>query len=413
MPDPPGRPGKHVAFETARLALSRLPVGPDGPGRAAGVRHATEICARALAVERVSFWSFSPARDAISCEDLFLLSSGQHEPGEAPLRVEDFPAYFAAMGSRKAIVAHDARTDPATRELAEPYLRPRGITSMLDAPVFLAGEVIGVVCHEHVGEARTWSQSEIDFASSVADMISIVLEQSQRLAVEGELRALAARHADRARLEALGRLARGVAHDFRNVLHALRMGLEVQRRQGALSAEAQRELLASLEVGEHLAGELTLAPHAPDAERCCPDTVAAELTPLLRRMVQGQATLALELGAPGVSAPLSPTHVEQVLLNLVVNAGEAVAASGKGAGQIVVSTRPEAGGVALEVHDEGVGMSEELLAHAREPYVSGRPDGSGLGLATVDALVAQAGGTLDLQSAPGAGTTARVVLPGC
>src|SRR6185436_15187741 len=112
---------------------------------------------------------------------------------------------------RRVIVANDARQAPETRELTESYLRPLGITSMLDAPVFRDGEVVGVVCFEHVGSPRAWSDAESTFASSVADMLGMLLEQTARRAAEAELRDRVADESDRYRHALIGQIALGVA----------------------------------------------------------------------------------------------------------------------------------------------------------------------------------------------------------
>ena len=74
----------------------------------------------------------------------------------------------------------DVLTNPATSGLAETYLKPLGISSMLDAPVWVGGKVIGVLCHEHTGPSRDWSAEEVDFVSALAAMVSLALEESSR-----------------------------------------------------------------------------------------------------------------------------------------------------------------------------------------------------------------------------------------
>ncbi len=97
------------------------------------------------------------------------------------------PAYFAALESLRTVAAFDALDDPRTRELAG-YLRPRGITTLLDAPLYLAGVVGGAVCHEHVGPVRRWSAEEQAFAGSVGDLVSLAMEADRRIRAERALR---------------------------------------------------------------------------------------------------------------------------------------------------------------------------------------------------------------------------------
>jgi PAS domain S-box-containing protein len=121
---------------------------------------------------------------------LYLRERSGSDPSAQGTRVvlRDCPAYHAALEKKEPIVAHHAPTHPATSELAESYLRPLGITSMLDVPVWWHGQVVGVLCHEHVGEPREWTAEEIDFASSLATMVSLSIEAAQRARSEKALR---------------------------------------------------------------------------------------------------------------------------------------------------------------------------------------------------------------------------------
>lgn len=147
-----------------------------------------KICSRASAtmdVARVSYWSLTDNGKAIVCE---LLHGDNGKSRGARLGVNNAPEYFAALDAKRPIVADDVAAHPATRDLLASYLTPLGITSMLDAPVWVRGQVVGVLCHEHVGPARRWSAEEIDFASALAAMVSLALEESQRARSEHLLR---------------------------------------------------------------------------------------------------------------------------------------------------------------------------------------------------------------------------------
>src|SRR4051794_794392 len=95
----------------------------------------TEAASAVLEVGRVSIWALVDhevdAQERIVCKDLYLRAEGLHATF-APIHREDFPAYFDALNERRTIAAHDAQCDPRTAEFAEPYLKPLGITSMLD-----------------------------------------------------------------------------------------------------------------------------------------------------------------------------------------------------------------------------------------------------------------------------------------
>jgi diguanylate cyclase (GGDEF)-like protein/PAS domain S-box-containing protein len=137
----------------------------------------TETAAEVLGVERASVWRLVDGGGAIECIDLYERSKKRHTAG-VRIRAADVPRYFEALQRERAIRAHDARTDPRTSEFRAGYLQPLGIKSMLDAPVFLRGKMVGVVCHEHTGKLRRWKLHEELLAGSFADFVAVVLETS-------------------------------------------------------------------------------------------------------------------------------------------------------------------------------------------------------------------------------------------
>ena len=162
----------------------------------------TETAADVLEVERASVWRLIDGGAAIECIDLYERSGKQHSAG---LRISaaDVPSYFAALQRERTIRAHNARTDPRTSEFRAAYLEPLGITSMLDAPVFSRGKMVGVVCHEHTGKPRRWKLHEELLAGSFADFVAVVLEtaasQEAQVALRVERDALESKIAERTR----------------------------------------------------------------------------------------------------------------------------------------------------------------------------------------------------------------------
>lgn len=152
----------------------------------AALKKITEVDAQALQVERVSIWLFNADRSEIVCADL-CLATDHHESGST-LRAADFPRYFEALHQKRTVAADDAQADSDTSEFTEVYLKPLGITSMLDVPIWHDGDVVGVVCHEHTGPRRTWTLEERDFAASVAEVVARALEASERRRAEEALR---------------------------------------------------------------------------------------------------------------------------------------------------------------------------------------------------------------------------------
>jgi len=152
------------------------------------LREVAEAAARTMDIERVNVWLFDDERTSMRCIEHFELSTGEHSEGGTELAAADYPIYFRALAEERTIVAHDARGDPRTREFAVGYLDVHGITSMLDAPLRSGGEVVGIICHEHVGAPRTWSTEEQSLAGSLADFASLVLETVERREAEGAAR---------------------------------------------------------------------------------------------------------------------------------------------------------------------------------------------------------------------------------
>jgi PAS domain S-box-containing protein len=231
-----------------------------------------------------------------------------------------------------------------------------------------------------------------------------------------------------AKMDAVGRLAGGVAHDFNNMLGAILGYTELvmdacppgdpmqanlkQIELAALrSADLTRQLLA-------FARKQTIAPRVIDLNV----TVEAMLK-LLRRLIGENLELIWKPCTAAVWVRMDPAQLDQILANLCVNARDAIA----GGGTITIETktavveRPVPGRVyiapgayvLLAVQDTGCGMDEETVAHIFEPFFTTKPrgEGTGLGLATVYGAVKQNHGYIDVASAPGRGTTFTVYLP--
>lgn len=152
------------------------------------IHKATELSSKALHVERVSIWLFNTELTLLTCADLYLSESNKHESG-ATLREEDYPEYFKTIRCGEILVIDHAQENPSTNELNNNYLIPLNIYSMLDLPIIHDGKLLGVICHETVGEVRAWKQDEQDFAGSLINAISLSLEIKKRRIIQEELNA--------------------------------------------------------------------------------------------------------------------------------------------------------------------------------------------------------------------------------
>lgn len=142
------------------------------------LRRIDEAAAFALDVARVSVWFLDDARSKITCADLFVKDTREHASG-VELFAKDFGPYFSALATERTIAAHDAHKDPRTSCFSESYLGPLGINSMLDVPIWVEGKMAGVVCHEHVGPARTWNSDEETFAYLMSNFVALALERNR------------------------------------------------------------------------------------------------------------------------------------------------------------------------------------------------------------------------------------------
>jgi diguanylate cyclase (GGDEF)-like protein/PAS domain S-box-containing protein len=151
------------------------------------IHQITETATQILNVERSSVWRLVDEGAAIECIDLYERSSGRHSSGNRIPRAEA-PRYFEALQQERTLRADDAWEDPRTSEFRAAYLEPLGITSMLDAPIFVRGSMMGVVCQEHTGGPRLWTFSEELLAGTFADFVALVLETVSWHQAEKELR---------------------------------------------------------------------------------------------------------------------------------------------------------------------------------------------------------------------------------
>jgi PAS domain S-box-containing protein len=190
-----------VAQSDALTTLTERYTDPDDPFDDR-LRSILEIAGHALQVERLSMWRFDGERATIRCAGLYRRTGDAYQSG-AILRRRDTPDYFEALERERVIAADDARTDPRTREFLHGYLVPHDIGAMLDVPLRHDNATVGVLCAEHVGQARTWTVDERNFAVSVANLIVVAIAEEERRNALARL----------AESEARARLIVDTAHD--------------------------------------------------------------------------------------------------------------------------------------------------------------------------------------------------------
>ena len=418
----PGSSGdvRSAEFEEARLELARLHAGGGQSLREVWIKLA-EIASQALSVERVGCWILVDEGRALRCRYLSQQSDHQLFQG-AVLRRQDFPTYFTAMSEHRSIVADDALRSSLTSELHDAYLEPLGITSMLDAPIYVEGRVVGVVCHEHMGDPRTWSEAECAFAGTVADNIARLYGEHERHHAETVLAAYQRHLMELSRMEAVGRMAAGIAHDFRGIIGAALGFAELIRRVPELPTQADKHaqrIVEALERGRKLTQQvMSFGKDDPVSPRVLnPAAVVTNLAKMLTTLLGRDVQLDLRLEQRTSRIFMDQTQLERALLNLVLNARDAMPNGGEltvalADTQIDDDEGDRATFVTIGISDTGCGMDADTRGNATRPFFTTKGEnGTGLGLAIVDQIVTRAGGHVGIESEPGRGTTVRMFLP--
>jgi signal transduction histidine kinase/CheY-like chemotaxis protein len=216
------------------------------------------------------------------------------------------------------------------------------------------------------------------------------------------------------RMEAVGRLAGGIAHDFNNLLTVVLANTSLlidQRRLDPFTLDALEEVRGAGERGAELVRQLLafgrrqrLAPAEVDL-----NLVVQDVRPLLARLLTEQIALQVELHPEPLVVLVDRGQIEQVLVNLVTNARDAMPRGG----HLRLRTSACGARAQLAVIDDGTGMDDSTRQRAFEPFFTtkGFGRGAGLGLATVHGIVEQSGGTIEVSSRPGQGSCFTVNLP--
>lgn len=397
-------------LELARLQIVQLRLEDFDDLKRAMVS-ACRVSALTLGVERVGIWSLSEDQGALRRAVLYDQRTAETQiDRDWTLPLSAWPAYRAAIRSRRVVAADDAPNDPRTCELARDYLAPNGVSSMLDAPLFVRGDVWGVVCHEHTGVARVWSAREIDFAVSVADMLSAMLEQAMRVALEERLRESEAELARVREAEAVVKTAAAIGHDINTLLQAIsgRAEMASRRQQPGEAADMLADIMADCQRAARVVQQLRELdqPTLSIGVEADLSFVIDDLRPTLTALLGSSHQLETDL-CEQARVTARRGDIERVVINLVVNAKEAM----PDGGLVVLRVLGSQARVLLEVSDAGKGIAPDQAARVFEPYFTTK-DGrnSGLGLFAVQTIARRTGGVASIESSD-SGTTVRVSWP--
>jgi len=533
-----------------RLMMGGTLFGGDLDGALAEI---TAAGAELVQTERVSVWWYEDEDRLLRCRDAYQRSTGAHTHGET-LCSADFPTYTASHRQGQPVAASDVYGDPRTCEIPASYWQAHNVRALVDAPIWLHGQLGGVLSFEHVGGPRSWTSGDERLATTLGTLVSLCVESAARRRGEtaltesegryrmlfelsndgtgllhegrfvecnarlaelfgcpreqivgaalpdfappqqpdgGESREQArmyvaaaldhqpqlfewrCRRADgqtrdaeislarvdlgdrphvlilarditerkgleeqlrqSQKMEAVGQLAGGVAHDFNNILTAILGNVELVRgdienhyplaihlidglRQIQRSAERAAALTRQL-----LAFSRRQVVH-PEVINL--NATLRELEKMLSRLLTENIALEQVLAPNLHNVRADAGQLTQVIINLVVNARDAMPNGGTltiRTGNVTldeayVDTQTEAHvgeHVVLTVSDTGCGMDAATLSRIFEPFFTTKPvgQGTGLGLSTVYGIIKQAGGHVTVYSEPGHGATFRVYLP--
>ncbi|NHC35527.1 sensor domain-containing diguanylate cyclase [Scytonema millei] len=145
----------------------------------ARLREITAAAADTLEVEYASVWVYSPGGRKLQCAALYQCSTAGYTTG-MEWQASDYPAYFKALRQERALATADVRTEPKTKKMAERFLAKLGIGAMVNAPIYLNGRIVGIVCHGHKKTSRHWLIEEQNFTASIANLVALALSAWER-----------------------------------------------------------------------------------------------------------------------------------------------------------------------------------------------------------------------------------------
>jgi signal transduction histidine kinase/CheY-like chemotaxis protein len=335
-----------------------------------------------------------------------------------------------AIRERRTVAVDDVAADPLMTPWRDGALL-RGYRSLVTVPIVVADRVFGVFV-VYSTERRIFHGEALSLLERLAHDMAFALEvmerQARHLETEQALREREEQLRQAQKMEAIGRLAGGVAHDFNNLLMAISGYAEL-----ALSAkteESRRERIEEIAIAAERAAALTRQLLAFSRKQVLQprvvnlNSVVAEIEKMLVRLIGENVELFVRLASALHNVRVDPGQMEQVLVNLAVNARDAMPDGGRLVIQTANVEVHEGDGTAgdelrpgpcvvLTVTDSGHGMTEDVLDHIFEPFFTTKDSGrgTGLGLSMVYGIVKQSGGAITVESLPGDGCTFRVYLP--
>jgi two-component system, cell cycle sensor histidine kinase and response regulator CckA len=391
------------------------------------------LASKTLEADRCGVWLMNTEGSSCMCK-MLVVDGKKIEPDAEPFLIADYPQFMATLSNEKTIVADKVGNDSRLKELrSRNYLSSRNIQSMLISSIKEHGQFIGWVVFSQLRSVREWHLDEINFAASIADITGLTIGTTTQKQVAKEKEALTSRLRRAEKMEALGTLAGGVAHDLNNILSGIVSYPELLLLQLPEDSKLRKPVNTILTSGKRAAAIvedlLTMARRGVatmdvvNLNRIVEDYLnSPEYSELVSYHTHVNIKSRLEPGLLNILG--SPVHLSKTLMNLVSNGLEAIPAKG----HVTISTencyidRPikgydvveEGDYVALTVKDTGSGISSEDFSRIFEPFYTRKKmgrSGTGLGMAVVWGTVKDHQGYIDFESHEDRGSRFTLYFP--
>lgn len=430
-------------------------------------RAVTASMAEVIGVDRVDLWLRVKDQHKFRAEDIYQSAKEGHASGAYSCVSPNDP-YLGLLDEGRVILSSDVQSD-------ERFTGIRGdigadACSVMAAPVRLSGRLEGWLMAVQSLSRRHWLADEMRFVAEMADQCSsalsnnertlaeealrkahaelemrvqertealsvkndeLVREINERLRMEDEQRKLQDKMLQTQKLESLGLMAGGIAHDFNNILMAVLGNVELARLETPPDSPIY-EYLQDIDKASSRAAELArqMLIYSGRGHACIQgvnlNDMVMDMTSMLKVSLGRKVHLVFELDTRGAFVEGDLTQLRQILMNLVINASEAIANQ---EGTITLRTGvrrydksmfstmwlkeelPEGNYCFLDVIDDGCGMDEATVKRIFDPFFTTKFTGRGLGLAAVLGIIKGHHGAIDVISLPGKGTHFRVILP--
>jgi len=352
-------------------------------------------------------------------------------PGTAPqidalqdLSFDTIPWWSRQLRARQIIHVPDVQKLGPESAAEKAILGEQAIRSVLAIPMICEDSVVGFVGFDSVRESKRWAQTDIALLRIAGEIFMSSLERAR---AERERHELEAQLVQARSLENVARLAGGVAHDFNNLLAVILNYTTLLKRESVDPGQREKldELFKAARSAADLTRQLLLVGRRDIVEPMLLDLgeVITSLKGLVKQTLGDSIELVLELGEDLDTVKVGLPQIEQVIVNLALNARDAMSRGGT----LLIQTSnvellPEHAAryldvvpgryVHLRIRDDGMGMTPETEARAFEPFFTTKGlGGTGLGLSSVHGIIKRAGGHVALSTERGVGTTVDVFLP--